>query len=316
MTGAPAEATRTSGTEIHPAAHAPGARATGSAGSAGSASPPAAQAMTCDSLPFAESTPVPEASGAAWLEIDGKLGLVIVGDSGNHGAYGVIDPETGATLETGALPLSDEVSDDIEGLSARGDQLIGLTSSGWVLGWRRNGKGFERAFAPYPLGPIDLPDTKNNDRAPRGDGMVCNGRVVNCGRNYEGLCLAPTPRPGAACIGFAASKADGHLYCLTDAGGKLVVHHGRSIAITRPGALSDCAFGDDDRLWVGNNLFDLGNVYEVSHWEDPATATVARVGALVVGFPELIAARGDIIYRMSDMGGSPSMMARYRCHRP
>ncbi|HET7501410.1 MAG TPA: hypothetical protein VFK02_10420 [Kofleriaceae bacterium] len=312
-TGAPVEA-RKPGTEPA-AAPAPGsaaARAPDPAKPPGPASAP----WTCDPLPFAESTPVPEASGAAWLEIDGKLGLVIVSDSGNHGAYGVIDPETGATIETGTLPLSDEASDDIEGLSARGDQIVGLTSSGWIRVWRRKGKGFELVGAPYPLGPIDLPDTKNNDRAPRGDGMVCNGRVVNCGRNYEGLCLAPVPRPGAACVGFAASKADGHLYCLTDSGGKLVVHHDRSIAITRPGALADCAFGDDDRLWVGNNLFGFGNVYEVSHWEDPATATVERVGALVIGFPELIAARGDVIYRMSDMGGAPSMMTRYRCHRP
>ncbi|HEU4729030.1 MAG TPA: hypothetical protein VFT22_14095 [Kofleriaceae bacterium] len=313
--GAPVEAARASGTRA-PAAAAPDRDPGSPASPASRASPPhPAASWTCDSLPFAESTPVPEASGSAWLEIDGKLGLVIVGDSGNHGAYGVIDPETGATIETGKLPLSGEVSDDIEGLSARAGQLVGLTSSGWILVWRRKDKGFELVGPPYPLGPIDLPDTKNNDRAPRGDGMVCNGRVVNCGRNYEGLCLAPVPRPGAACIGFAASKADGHLYCLTDSGGKLVVHHDRSIPITHPGALADCAFGDDDRLWVGNNLFDFGNVYAVSHWEDPATAQVERVGALIIGFPELIAARGDVIYRMSDMGGSPSLMTKYRCHR-
>jgi outer membrane protein assembly factor BamB len=144
--------------------------------------------------------------------------------------------------------------------------------------------------------------------------MVCNPHVVNCGRNYEGLCLAPIPRAGA-CVGFAASKADGHLYCLTDEAGKLVVHHDRAIAITRPGALADCAFGDDDTLWAGSNLFDLGNVYRVAHWEDPAKAQVEQVAALGVGFPELIAVRGDVIYRMSDMGGAPSLMARYRCRR-
>jgi hypothetical protein len=259
---------------------------------------------------------VPEASGAAWLTIDGKAELVVVGDSGNHGAYGIIDPETGATLETGALPLGDGASDDLEGLAARGDQIVGLTSSGWIRVWRRHGKGFELVDGPYPLGPVDLPDTKNNDRAPRGDGMVCNGRVVNCGRNYEGLCLPPVPRPGAACLGFAASKADGHLYCLTEQAKRLVVHHERAIAITRPGALADCAFSDDDTLWVGNNVFDLSNVYQVTHWEDPASAQISRVGPFGVGFPEVIAARGDTLYRMSDLGGAPSLMARYRCRRP
>jgi outer membrane protein assembly factor BamB len=259
---------------------------------------------------------VPEASGAAWLVIDGKLELVVVGDSGNNGAYGIIDPETGATIETGTLPLSDGASDDIEGVSAVGDQVYGVTSSGWMRVWKRTAKGFELVAGPYPLGPVDLPDTKNNDRAPRGDGMVCNGRVVNCGRNYEGLCLAPVPKPGAACVGFAASKADGHLYCLTEQAGKLAVHRDHAIAITRPGVLSDCAFSDDGTLWVGNNLFDLGNVSQVTHWEDPANAKLERVGSLVVGFPETLAVRGDVVYRMSDMGGSPSLMARYRCRRP
>jgi hypothetical protein len=82
--------------------------------------------------------------------------------------------------------------------------------------------------------------------------------------------------------------------------------------------LADCAFGDDGSigtLWVGNNLFDLGNVYRVAHWDDPPHAIVTRVGALAVGFPEGIAARGNIVYRLSDMGSAPSLMARFRCPR-
>ncbi|HEX7841179.1 MAG TPA: hypothetical protein VF469_27060 [Kofleriaceae bacterium] len=288
----------------------PPAPALSPAAGSGSAAKDASPA--CEALPFAVSTPVPEASGAAWLTIDGKPVLVVVGDSGNHGAYGVVDPDTGATTETGLLPLSDGASDDIEGVAARGDRVYGLTSSGWMRVWKRKDRGFELVEGPYPLGPIDLPDTKNNDRAPKGDGMVCSGRVVNCGRNYEGLCLAPNP-PSAACLGFAASKADGHLYCLTEDAGKLVVHHDRAIAVTRPGALADCAFGDDGTLWAGSNLFDLGNVYRVAHWDDPAAASVERVGALAIGFPETLAARGDTVYRMSDMGGAPSLMARWRC---
>jgi outer membrane protein assembly factor BamB len=278
-----------------------------------------AAGFTCESLPFAATTPVPEASGAAWITLDGKPELLVISDSGNHGAYGIVDPDTGATIETGTLPLSDEASDDIEGVSARGDRIYGITSSGWIRVWRRRAGAataaqdrFELIDRPYPLGPIDLPDAKNNARAPSGDGMVCNGRVVNCGRNYEGLCLAPAPRSDS-CIGFAGSKADGHLYCLTESAGKLVVHRDRAIAITRPGALADCAFGDDGTLWVGSNMFDLGRVYRVSHWDDPAAAQVERVGSLAVGFPETIAARGDVIYRMSDLGGAPSMMARFRC---
>lgn len=267
--------------------------------------PPACEAMT-----FAESSPVPEISGAAWLTIDRKAALVVVGDSGNHGAYGILDPDTGATRETGKLPLDANAGDDIEGLAARGDRLYGLTSSGWIRVWQRDGKGFRLVEPAYPLGPVDLPDTQNNNRAPAGDGMVCRGPVVNCGRNYEGLCLAPRP---AGCVGFAASKADGHLYCLTEEAGKLVVHRDRAIAVTRPGALADCAFSDDGTLWAGSNMFDLGRAYRIASWADVAHAEAQPVGSLGVGFPEGIAARSDVVYRFSDMGGAPSLMARYRC---
>jgi hypothetical protein len=267
-----------------------------SATSAGSSSGDGA----CEPLPFAASTPVPEASGAAWLDIDGKTMLVVAGDSGNHGAYAIIDPDTGSTTESGALPLTSEASDDIEGLAARGGLMYGITSSGWIRVWRRVPKGFQLAGTPYPI-------------APEGSDMVCAGRKVNCGRNYEGLCLAPAPR--GDCVGFAASKADGHLYCLTDDGGKLVVHRDRAIAVAGRGAVSDCAFGEDGTLWVGNNVFDLGTVYRVVQWEEPANATVERVGALAIGFPEVIAARGDVVYRISDTGGGPSLMARFRCRR-
>jgi outer membrane protein assembly factor BamB len=290
--------------------------ATGSAAPvrlAGAAVAAPATAAGCQQLPFAGSTPVPEASGAAWLAVDGKPMLVIVSDSGNDGAYALVDPETGATTETGTLPMSAETSDDIEGVAVRKDELLGITSSGWIRVWQRRGKGFAPAGAPYPLGPVDLPDAMNNSRPPEGDGMVCNPRAVNCGRNYEGLCLAPAPRAG--CVGFAVSKADGHLYCLTDESGKLVVHRRRAIAVARPGTLADCAFGDDGTLWAGSNLFDLGAVYRVAGWDDPANAKVERVGSLAIGFPEVIAVRGDVVYRMSDTGGAPSLMARFRCPR-
>jgi len=286
---------------------------------------------TCQQLPFAESTPVPEASGAAWLTVDGKPALLVIGDSGTHGAYGLIDPDTGATLETGNLPMSTEAGDDLEGLAARGDKIYGLISSGWVRTWRRQGKGFVLVDKPYPLGQvdgrgtppagsapeggrgsIDLSDRKTKKHAPTGDGMVCGADVVNCGRNYEGLCLAPATVT-TGCIGFAAAKADGHLYCLTDEAGKLVVHHDRAIEVTREGALADCAFSEDGTLWAGSNMFDLGRVYRVAHWDDPAQAQVEPVGSLGVGFPETLAVRGDVVYRMSDMGGAPSLMARYRC---
>ncbi|MBS1123389.1 MAG: hypothetical protein H6Q90_5617, partial [Deltaproteobacteria bacterium] len=149
-------------------------------------------------------------------------------------------------------------------------------------------------------------------------GMACNPSRVNCGRNYEGLCLAPEGAPagtpaGSRCVGFAAAKADGKLYCLVEHDGKLVADHARSIAIARPGVVADCAFSDDGTLYVGSNMFDLGEVYRVTGWQDPTTAKVRKFAELPIGFPETLAVRGDVVYRMSDMGGTPSMMVKYRC---
>ncbi|MCX5746153.1 MAG: hypothetical protein NT062_27055 [Proteobacteria bacterium] len=252
-------------------------------------------AVTCVEAPFASSTPVPEASAAAWLTIDGALRLVVTSDSGNHGAYGIVDPDTGATTETGSWPLGD-AGDDLEGLAARDGKLYGLSSAGYVHVWARRAAGFALVDGPYPIGHGD---------------MVCDAHDTNCAKNYEGLCLAA--HPTGPCVGFAAAKADGRLYCLVEARGRLAVNPASSIAISPAGALADCAFDDADRLWVGSNIFELNAVSRVDGWQDPRTAKVTPIGAIGVGFSEVIAARGDLLYRMSDTGGAPSGMAKFRC---
>jgi len=171
-------------------------------------------------------------------------------------------------------------------------------------------------YAQSQLGDVVFVDLPAKGK-PKGDGMVCDGKVVNCGRNYEGLCLlpdrgsAPTTKP--PCIGFAAGKQDGRLYCVTEERGRLVVHHAPAIEIAGHESLADCAFDNHGGLWAGSNMFDLGRVYRVIDWQTPERADVQRVAALALGFPETLAVRDDIVYRMSDMGGSPSLMARYRC---
>src|SRR3569623_1123910 len=64
--------------------------------------------------------------------VDGKL--VAVGDSGQHGAYAIIDPDSGKTLEQGHLPLGDppDASDDLEGLSTLDGKLVAISSAGWI----------------------------------------------------------------------------------------------------------------------------------------------------------------------------------------
>jgi hypothetical protein len=271
-------------------------------------------AWTCEQLPFAESTPVPEASGAAWL--DGKL--VIISDSGNHGAYGIVDPETGATTEQGKVEMG-AWGDDFEGLATRGNTLYALLSGGHIIEYVRDAAGFRATSPPHPLGAV-IPNAKKqgmlSDQIPAGDGMTCGPPTANnCGRNFEGLCLDdPAPAPAAdPCVGFAAAKADGKLWCLR---ADLTVDPARSISVAKPGALADCAFDDHHRLWAGTNTFGGNATVLIEHWDDPPHAQVVPVTQLGAGFLEVIAVRGDVVYRMSDTGGSPSLMTKLRCTPP
>jgi hypothetical protein len=250
-------------------------------------------AWRCDPLPFAESTPVPEASAAAWLSIDGKPTLLVVGDSGQDGAYGLVDPDTGETREQGKLPLGD-AGDDLEGLAARGDTIYGLTSAGWMRVWKREGRAFRLVDGPYAIGTGD---------------MICGKRKSNCQRNYEGLCLGSKPS-AVGCAGYAASKKDGVLYCLVERGDRFTITRDHAIALEKPNVLADCAYADDGSLWAGDNLIGLSQVYRI---EGEVPVPVAKLGA---GFPEVIAVRGDVVYRMSDAGGSPSLMTKFRCTPP
>jgi hypothetical protein len=237
--------------------------------------------------------------------------MVVVADSGNTGDYAIIDPDSGETREQGKLPLSKPdpkpgathwtPGDDIEGLAVHGDTLYGLSSNGWMREWRRNGKGFELVARPYAIGS-------------EAEGTTCGPTQKRCTIDYEGLALAAKPRNG--CAGFACSKGDGHLYCLVEREGHYAIDATRRIAVTKKGALGDCAFDDTDSLWVGDNLFGMDQVFRIDGWGQPATAKVVSANAFGVGFPEVIAVRGDVIYRMSDTGGSPSLMAKFRCSAP
>lgn len=240
---------------------------------------PQAAAPACEALPFAKSLPIAEASGAALI----AEGLIVVADSGNHGAYVIVDPANGDLREQGALPLPEGVSDDVEGLSSPdGTTITGLTSTGVLLRWSRaaDGKGFTLdAHAPV------------SDR--RDD-------------NFEGLCLAPHAAKGA-CDGFAASKADGHLYCLR--GG--TIDRATSFAITRPDSLADCGFSPDGKALVaGGNVFTADMVWRV----DPATGAKTELGPLGPGNAEVVVvADGGVVYRLSDLNTSPSLAGKFRC---
>ncbi|MEZ4363516.1 MAG: hypothetical protein R3B48_25295 [Kofleriaceae bacterium] len=292
-----------------PAAAAPEAAPASTPPTAGA--PPAgeaASALTCTAEPFASDVPIAEASGAIATTLDGVATVMVIADSGHHGAYLLLDPQTGAVRERGQLPLGGP-GDDLEGLAVRGDRIWALTSAGWLRAWKRRGgarPGFELVEGPSPLGPAP----------PSPDAVVCAPERVNCGKNFEGLCLRPDPARGAAsadaCVGMAASKAEGKLYCLVERGGHLQLDLARSIAVTRPNALADC-YIDGETLWAGANLFDLNRVWRVERWRSPADAEVVSLGPLGVGFSEAMAVSGDVLYRFSDTQGAPSLAAKLRC---
>jgi hypothetical protein len=60
-------------------------------------------------------------------------------------------------------------------------------------------------------------------------------------------------------------------------------------------------------------MFNFGNVYRVTGWEDPPRAQVARIAPLLIGNPETLAISGETFYVMSDTGRAPSFMKKYRC---
>ena len=163
--------------------------------------------------------------------------------------------------------------------------------------WKRSGKRFELVDGPYAIGS-------------EADGWSCPLKA-RCPINYEGLALARAGQGG--CAGFACSKGDGHLYCLAERDGRYVIDPERRIAVTRPNVLGDCAFDDQDRLWVGNNVFGMDEVFRVDDWGDPRAAKVMATNAFGIGNSEVIAGRGNIMYRMSDTGAAPSLLAKFRC---
>ena len=270
------------------------------------AATPAPSDPQCNQLPFANESPIAEASAARWLLVDGTPAIFIVSDSGNNGAYELLDPNTGTVRENGLLPLGTGASDDLEGISSQGDKLYGLNSSGWMRVWRRDAEHHAYALVdgPYPIGEV-------------GKGKpACDGMKVNCGPNYEGLCLQPTvDSHDDGCVGFAASKQNGNLVCLVAQGAQLRADPTRAIAVTRPQALADCDISPDGTtLWAGSNVFEGGRVFRVDGWKTPAQAKAVSFAYMPIGNAEGLAVdpSGDF-YRFSDSNSAPSLQAKFRC---
>lgn len=260
----------------------------------GQASPPTPPATPtavpdeCVAIPYQHQLDVAEASGAAWLA--GPQRLLVVSDSGHDGAYVEVDA-AGVVQARGRLPLGTS-GDDVEGLALDGDRVWGLTSSGQLLAWQRGDQGYTLVDG----GPLDA---------------TCAATTVNCGANYEGLCLAPKPLADG-CDGYAASKEHGTLVCLRRDGRGWTMARDRAYPVSDKGKLADCAIAADGTVWTGDNGFGLGAVRQWTIGADgPTLVGQARLG---LGFPEVLAFGPDhTLYRFSDLGGSPSLAVAFRC---
>ena len=310
---APAQTTPPAQATPAPAAPAPATPAPGQPGASAAAPRPA-----CTRQPFASPLPLAEASGATYLPDPATPVLLVVGDSGTRGAYLELALETGEVVASGRLPLGRGASDDLEGITVIGETIYGITSSGWMRHWRRHSKRsgdarYELVAGPYPVAEPGADD----------EGLVCaSARDVNCGRNYEGLCLRDAPDPAATCAGFAVSKADGKLYCLSlQPNGRVLARAEDPIAVGPPETLTGCDFvpgaaagSAEDVVWVGSNTFAANRVFTVAGWQTPASARVELVGMLGMGFGEALAlAPGGAVYRFSDTANARSLADRYHC---
>ncbi len=212
--------------------------------------PDSAGPTGCVAHPF-EFIDLPEASGAANL---GAGRYLVVADSGHSGQALVVDHQTGAATPV-TLPLGSGAGDDIEGLEAAPDgRIFGLTSAGFLRAWRvevtTDGPSAELVFGPVAVSAAAE--------------WACDPLGVNCGPNYEGLCLHPAPSEGD-CAGWAASKALGELVCLRSSGDGFVIDPSVRRVVLPADQLSGCAFAPDapHRLFVAGNVYSGDQLYEV-----------------------------------------------------
>ncbi|MGH7328120.1 MAG: hypothetical protein ACREJX_07185, partial [Polyangiaceae bacterium] len=265
----------------------------------------AAPTCTVDTT-FPSPLKVPEASGAAEVElVPGVREMLVVSDSGNEGAAIAIRIPDGPVRSL-TLALDNGANDDLEGITWRGGHLFTLTSSGAVRRYTPDGKGgLARDGAAYRIGdpPYSCPNLEK----------------VNCGKNYEGICLRDesSAEVQPRCIGYAASKKEGALYCVVMKDNVLSIDSVRKplILAVPDDSLSDCAFG----AWGGpaqSALIVTTNVHggSTSYVVNESTGGVKVMDVPGTPSNEAIAIdREGALYQMMDDNGDESLALRMTC---
>jgi hypothetical protein len=258
-------------------------------------------------LHFPSPLKIPEASIAAEVELTpGVREMLVVSDSGNNGAAVLWKIPEGPVRNI-HLPLDANASDDLEGGAWRGGHFFTLTSSGAVRRYSPDGHGaLAEDGDSYRIG---LPPYSCADLG-----------KVNCGKNYEGLCLrADSPADGSTprCIGYAASKKEGALYCVVLTDNQLSIDSVRKplVLSLEKDSLSDCAFG----AWGGpaqNTLVITTNIHggSTSFVVDETTGDLKTIDVDATLTNEAIAVDKDgALYQMMDDNGDESLALRMSC---
>jgi hypothetical protein len=234
--------------------------------------------------------------------VPGTRELLVLSDSGN-GGEALLWAMPRGPFRPIRLALDAAASDDLEGAAWREGEghLYTLTSSGAVRRFRRDSRGgLERDGDAYAIGPPPYSCPSLTD--------------VNCGMNYEGLCLRAT---SGKCAGYAASKTEGKLFCVLFDGQRLRIDPTKPPLVLHVPlhALSDCTFGSaggpaKDVLLVTTNVYGGSKTYRV----DEATGALAPLD--VVGLPnnEAIAVDSDgSLYQFMDSDTRVSLAYRMTC---
>jgi len=218
------------------------------------------QPLSCIASTFPLKTlEMPEASGAAWVSSVHGDGWVVVADHGNEGRASLLGID-GSILAEFDLPLDLGAGDDLEGLAwSSADRLVGLTSSGYIRQW---------TLATSPPQLVQLAQAISADPQ-----WICDAQENNCGPNWEGLCLDPSPEPDG-CVGFAVSKALGELVCLRESGASYTLDPFVRIKVTKEGRLSGCDYELEPphRLIAAGNDEAQSKVWEITSSRTPEEA--------------------------------------------
>jgi hypothetical protein len=259
---------------------------------------PGATAIACTrDAAFPAVFPIAEASGAVEVSMGGAPRLLVAADSKNQGSALLVPLPGGGATRAVVLPIDPQVSDDLEGLATAAGAVYALTSSGAVMRFLPNGLGFTRDGAAYRIGAAPLSCDKLTS--------------TNCGKNWEGLCLRRKPPAAGECAGYAASKAEGALYCVKLAGTTLAIDPAvKPIALAVPAmSLSDCAFGAS-ALVVTTNDKNGSKSYVV----DETSGKLAPLPVGGLGSNEAIQVGSDgALYQLEDSSSATSAASRYVC---